>query len=369
MFFLILEFVKGADGKLKGNLWIPEEPVERPVVKVEPSVEEDFCDFEDDSSHFWNGVDDDDKDTLKLKTEVEENQPKTVNSKQRRRRPRTQNQPKITSRMTLRTRDSKKTSEIPTEPISMSKKRNRNLKSIKKSKSLQLVAKLPSIIRKTEFPVKKQNGKVIRYCELCPIKTREHPYFEQHIREHETEEKTLQCPDCPLKFTTNQYLKFHQKCHQGLVKKTCDVCHKSIPVFSLADHLKSHFTPESPPKIIYCQNCSFCCTKREVYLIHIRRHFAGRKVAGKFSCDICSKEYPNPRGLLKHFHEDHEGTLQKWTCDVPNCGKTFSCRQFLVTHKWMHSKEDSVPCPNCDKKFPGVNQMEGRKYNFNKNLI
>lgn len=208
----------------------------------------------------------------------------------------------------------------------------------------------------------------VRQCNLCPFRARLEPSFEQHMRHHENEadpqSKCLECPQCPSKFSTQQLFNFHQECHQGLHKLRCDICSKIIPPFSLADHLISHFPSdggmEPPPKIIYCQNCSFCCTSRQTYLLHLNRHKC-KITKGIFSCDICSEQFSMTNDLLKHLHDKHEGSVEKWPCDFPNCDKVLVSRNALVTHKWGHCREKIFNCLACDKKFASKLLLECTK--------
>lgn len=259
-----------------------------------------------------------------------------------------------TSTMTLRTRNSRKPDDDIPKPYSKpSLSENPKRKGTHKTKKI-----LKPILRKTTAKKRVHVPRVKRKCDLCSFSTRQVPSFEQHMRLHETEtdnqSKSLQCPNCPSKFSTQQFFNFHQNCHDGLYKLQCDVCSKLIMALSLEDHLKSHISSEgkemSSLKIIYCQNCSFCCTSRQTYLNHLHRH-KSKKTSGKFTCDICSEEFSMPKNLLDHFQEKHEGAVEKIACDFPNCGKEFPTKSYLIAHKFLHSKEKNLPCPFCEKKF------------------
>lgn len=260
--------------------------------------------------------------------------------------------------MTLRTRTIKNSSEpevkVPKNSPIITKRQSPKMKNKKIPPKRVVLKKKP-----THFRTR-------RYCDLCPFNTQEEPSYEQHMLQHENEadstSKSLECPDCPSKFSTKQLFNFHQRCHQGLYKMCCDICSKMVAVLSLADHLKSHFPPEgqeTPVKIIYCQNCSFCCSSRQTYLVHLRRH-CSKKIEGKFSCDICNEQFNKSIFLLNHFHDKHEGTLGKWRCDFPDCGKVYICKTSMKMHLMMHSKEKIFQCPSCDKNFKRKNHLEGK---------
>ncbi len=192
--------------------------------------------------------------------------------------------------------------------------------------------------------------KRLRYCALCSFTTIQDPLFEQHLRKHENEDintqpKSLQCIHCPSKFSTQQYFQFHLNCHTGLLKMRCDLCFKRIPVLSLAPHLKSHFPPDEMKiaKIIYCQNCSFCCTSRQTYLTHLTRH-KSKTCTGIFNCDICSEEFIKPSFLLKHYHDKHEETRENLPCDFPNCDRVLTSKSSLADHKYAHLSNNVYTC-------------------------
>lgn len=65
-------------------------------------------------------------------------------------------------------------------------------------------------------------------------------------------------------------------------------------------------------------------------------------------CDMCGKMVEKSR-MQSHTNQ-HLG-LQPYTCDVPECGKTFFCPYRLTSHKRNHHSATIYTCEICGKSY------------------
>lgn len=65
-------------------------------------------------------------------------------------------------------------------------------------------------------------------------------------------------------------------------------------------------------------------------------------------CDMCGKMVEKSR-MQSHTNQ-HLG-LEPYTCDVPDCGKTFFCPYRLTSHKRNHHSSTVYTCEICGKSY------------------
>lgn len=171
--------------------------------------------------------------------------------------------------------------------------------------------------------------KVPLVCDLCPFQHKREYIFEQHLRKHEDKcLSTFKCTLCPLTFSTEQYLRFHQLGHQGFYKITCDICSKQLPYTNIQNHLKEGHGLSEGLQIISCENCGYFCSSRESYTRHLQNYHT----TGTFQCDLCpEKKMESRQDLLYHLDLMH-GAIKIFKCEIDQCSKIFNKESSLRVH-------------------------------------
>jgi KRAB domain-containing zinc finger protein len=165
-------------------------------------------------------------------------------------------------------------------------------------------------------------------------------------------------------------------------------------------HEKRKFL-RNPSRFIKCSMCSETFTGPSRLILHAKQAHNDLK---PFKCShgSCDKSYQNPKALKVHrklhgtdlpfkcdecqsaFHVKanfqahmrlHTG--EKFTCDVENCGKSFTSSNYLKQHRILHTYSDhNIPLPykcgfiDCPREFADKNalrshQMVHGEKNFN----
>ncbi|CAL8080192.1 unnamed protein product [Orchesella dallaii] len=216
----------------------------------------------------------------------------------------------------------------------------------------------PKISRgKISLPQKKYS------CQECSYQCNKTPNMEQHLREHETPEKTLKCPDCNKEFSQKQYWDFHIYVYCGATTWKCDICHESLH----GGKLREHYENFHDGKMFTCEFCDFCFGTYKEYLRHTGMNHPLSGIT--FYCPFCppelsSKVY-NRKDILSHLHEAHNQTdtglmssherkhdpiLTIYSCS--SCEKTYSNKKDLKAHiLYAHKKEGPHKCDICGEVF------------------
>ena len=74
----------------------------------------------------------------------------------------------------------------------------------------------------------------------------------------------------------------------------------------------------------------------------------------RFKCDVCSKAFSTPSGLVTH-KRCHTGE-KPFKCDV--CEKAFALSGNLKSHKTIHTGEKPFKCDDCGKAFPVSDRLK-----------
>lgn len=238
-------------------------------------------------------------------------------------------------------------------------------------------------------------------CDTCGKSFRRKSSMKEHMHTH-MDKKPFACKQCPKTFGSRRGLDHHELVHlKGILpdndprwkwceykKKTveCDICFKTLNVYSLKDHKRIHAN-EKPFKCNVCDKsfrikthmklhmkihtqkkpkykCSFCHCKfrTESYLkVHERHHREGRP-----TCQFCKMEFPSNAAALRHIRTVHFFLLrkrEKLTGELNELFqgyRTFECYKCNFSHNFMEVKkhmekcqadDNCVQCPKCVRKF------------------
>lgn len=143
--------------------------------------------------------------------------------------------------------------------------------------------------------------------------------MKQHLRTTEDEDK--KCDECPAYFENKTELIAHRLIHD---QDSLFPCHHCCEVFGTDGALEDHLNPQNQPN-----KPSTRKRKRDE-----KPSIDDSKSRGKYSCDICSKEYTYIHYLKEHLKKHSNNTLLH-TCET--CGHEFKLRQNLLAHQRIHT--------------------------------
>ncbi|KAK9720360.1 Zinc-finger associated domain (zf-AD) [Popillia japonica] len=149
----------------------------------------------------------------------------------------------------------------------------------------------------------------------------------------------------------------------------CQVCNKSYTYkYYITVHAHTHIG-NLPFK---CDFCDFRVPKKHLLHQHMRKHapvtkdflcsICGRAFSTKqklnshrvrhtderpFKCKICGKAFKQPLDVQQH-EAGHEDT-KRFVCD--ECGKSFKHKKTLSDHKIGHTNQRNFECTTCGKRF------------------
>ncbi|KAG7300925.1 hypothetical protein JYU34_015274 [Plutella xylostella] len=151
------------------------------------------------------------------------------------------------------------------------------------------------------------------------------------------------CTTCDKRFSSPGKLSQHVLAHTGELPFSCDLCEKKFnSKFKLVRHSLIH----SEARAFACTVCGKTFNRKDHLTNHVRVHNPVKKL---FSCDRpdCRKSYTSLLSYRKHaaLHSAEEGNLQ---CEI--CDDTFSTRQEIVYHLKVHTGSRTVK-NEMDKKF------------------
>ncbi|CAL8080195.1 unnamed protein product [Orchesella dallaii] len=224
-------------------------------------------------------------------------------------------------------------------------------------------------------------------CEECSFQCSSTPKMEQHLREHETPEKTLKCPDCNKEFSQKQYWDFHIYVYCGATTWKCDICYEALH----GGKLREHYENFHDGKVYTCEFCDYCFGTYQAYLNHASKNHPHTEIS--FHCTFCPPENSlkvyTRIDLLRHLHEAHNQTDNAFVCDYPNCskvyynvssmsfhrqthdpilpscnicGKTYALKIDVEAHiKYVHKKEGPYKCDMCAEVFISTTTLVSHK--------
>ncbi|XP_072948411.1 uncharacterized protein [Epargyreus clarus] len=160
------------------------------------------------------------------------------------------------------------------------------------------------------------------------------------------------CATCEKRFSSPGKLSQHVLSHTGELPFSCDLCDKRFnSKFKLVRHSLIH----SESRAFACTTCGKTFNRKDHLTNHVRVH---NPVKNLYTCERpdCRKSYTSQLSYRKHaaLHSAEEGNLQ---CKI--CDETFSTRQEIVYHLKVHTGSRTVKsetdkkftCNYCDRRF------------------
>lgn len=127
-------------------------------------------------------------------------------------------------------------------------------------------------------------------------------------------------------------------------RHACNTCNKRFTSpGKLSQHVLSH-TGELPFP------CEFC-DKRFNSKFKLARHNLIHSEARAFACNVCNKTFNRKDHLTNHVRV-HNPVKKLYTCEKPDCRKSYTSQMSYRKHAALHSAEEgNLQCKICDKIF------------------
>lgn len=198
----------------------------------------------------------------------------------------------------------------------------------------EIPVEIPCIIQEQHFEQDDPNETWPDYpwnCRMCGETFADEPFYRRHpcFQNH----RRYFCVDCPKVFKIN-YAKFvthiteqHWDRYQNHTLLQCDVCQKWFHSKEAQEFHRDHEHPDAEIRVMPERPTS--------------------KTKITYECDLCGKTYSKRSNLDSH-KRIHTG-IKNFTCD--QCGKSFSQKGNLAGHLLTHSTSRPFSCAVCDKTF------------------
>ncbi|CAG4980426.1 unnamed protein product [Colias eurytheme] len=158
-----------------------------------------------------------------------------------------------------------------------------------------------------------------------------------------TETGEICCAECPLVFSSLNYLKLHMRRKHNAFKDNfrlkCKICNLS---YDKIESLKRHIRRKHD-KGSYCDVCNKQFDTRELYLNHTHERLVRE-------CTICGLIFASQSGLGKHLRCTHK-IVQPKTVFCHICNEGFNDKRQLKLHYLRVHLNVSYTCQFCKKVF------------------
>ncbi|KAI4880990.1 hypothetical protein NFI96_012555 [Prochilodus magdalenae] len=136
-----------------------------------------------------------------------------------------------------------------------------------------------------------------------------------------------------------------------VVSYTCQWCNKSFDFkCRLVRHRKR--CALSPGKVQRCLDCSLHFPSLTALQQHRSKAHgdppAKKRKTEPVACDLCSKIFKHPSGLMYHRRTEH---LEERPYVCEECGAKFAANSSLKNHMRLHTGEKPFHCKHCDMSF------------------
>ncbi|XP_053691388.1 zinc finger protein OZF-like [Sabethes cyaneus] len=179
---------------------------------------------------------------------------------------------------------------------------------------------------------------------------KEEPYSDSEEEEDTSNDECETLVGIPKK-TGVQKVSYEIK-NIGGAKFECGTCHaKFNDKNDYSKHIKIHGR-----KRFQCSQCSKWFQYKYLLICHQNERCGENAV--KYNCEFCLQWYSNRNNLKRHISERHEG-LKPFKCET--CGKSFSQKTVLASHRLVHINSYEFRCDECPKKFKLEKQLYQHK--------
>ena len=219
-------------------------------------------------------------------------------------------------------------------------------------------------------------------CNLCTNTFKSTNNFVLHMKKHEDPNKCLnedessliqRCRLCKRKFkTARQHAKHQLTVHGNIIPVTCCLCVPNITLESekeLVRHNKKFHSQRVECKFckkVYFTNSNLkrhmnrihnagtdtiliceICTKMFKSNYHLQQHIKTHTNEKPYMCNLCSKSFKWDSSLNCHIQAAHNPSGPIFKCDI--CEKSFSDKNNLKNHRFLHSDVKPYSCKQCKK--------------------
>ncbi|XP_033120382.1 zinc finger protein 91-like [Anneissia japonica] len=187
-------------------------------------------------------------------------------------------------------------------------------------------------------------------CEQCGKGYGRKGDLKRHIASMHTATKPFQCNSCDKKFATKWHLSQHEQVHS--IGK-CFQCQECGNKYTQKSHLDRHKFSHSENSV-KCENCSRMFANGSELLAH--RCKKENQKPTRFACELCHKTFSRKNDLKRHLFL-HNGN-KPFPCSY--CTKSFVTRWLLKHHERSHTGERPYHC-HCGKQFVQKSHLDNHK--------
>lgn len=127
-------------------------------------------------------------------------------------------------------------------------------------------------------------------------------------------------------------------------KHPCNMCDK---VFSSSVGLKIHLATHTHE----CKVCHVMFTTSKELQTHTEKHITSIVTTqAQIQCAVCGKEFSTQKLLRKHIETKNIHT-RPFSCSLDTCERTFSRRDHLLNHRYLHPDIRELECEKCAMRF------------------
>lgn len=188
-------------------------------------------------------------------------------------------------------------------------------------------------VGRPRIPESERKLKGLQPCTLCGKLVKN---MSGHLNVH-NQDRSIQCPHCPLSFSSKNNWDKHVNVHTKEKKYTCSVCDK---FFLRSDTLKQHEKSHSEERTYKCPYCPRAYRMRTGLVAHRRTHTE----APNFPCNGCEKKFYTKSQLYKHAVTHLK--VKPFVCKICNRGSTTKYGLRMHMEKHHPNREES------DEKHP-----------------